>query len=83
MSTLPAKGRKTVATAQSRGARRAKERIMPKKPKPEPKADEPKKPYEMTAAEQEALRRFLARRGDRPSAPRVSIRQEGRPTSFL
>ena len=29
-----------VPTAQSRGARKAKERTMPKKPKPEPKADE-------------------------------------------
>ena len=35
-----ARGRKMVPTAQSRGARKAKERTMPKKPKPEPKADE-------------------------------------------
>jgi hypothetical protein len=72
-----AKGRKTVATSQSRGARRAKERTIPKKPKPEPKVDEPKTPYEMTAAELEALRRYLARREGRPSAPRISIRYEG------
>jgi hypothetical protein len=50
---------------------------MPKKPKPEPKAAEPKKPYEATPAEKEAIRRFLARREGRPSAPKVSIRQEG------
>jgi hypothetical protein len=77
MSALPAKGRKTVATAQSREARQAKQRTIAKKPKPEPKADEPKKPYEMTPAEKEALGRFLARRKGRPSAPRVSIRREG------
>jgi hypothetical protein len=50
---------------------------MPKKPKPEPKADEPGQPYEATPAEKEAVRRFLARREGRPSAPKVSIRQEG------
>jgi hypothetical protein len=50
---------------------------MPKKPKPEPKVDEPKKPYEATPAEKEAIRRHLARREGRPSAPKVAIRQEG------
>jgi hypothetical protein len=68
---------KMVEMAPSRGVRQVKERIMPKKPKPQPKADEPKKPYEATPAEKEALRRYLARREDRPFAPRVSIRHEG------
>jgi hypothetical protein len=80
-----AKGRKTVATAQSRGARgdckertvQAKERTTPKKPKPEPKVGEPEKPYEATPAEKEAVRRILARREGRSSAPNVSIRHEG------
>ena len=72
-----AKGRKVVATAQSRGARRAKE-IAPKKPKPESKADEPKKPYEMTPAEEEAAQRVSDRRKGRPPAPRIaSLRQDG------
>jgi hypothetical protein len=72
-----ARGRKTAAMAQSRGAPQAKERIMPKKPKPEPKAGEPEKPYEATPAEKEAARRVLARRAGRSSAPKVSIRHEG------
>jgi hypothetical protein len=72
-----ARGRKLVATAQSRSARQAKERIMPKKPRLEPKVDEPKKPYEATPAEKEAARRILARRAGRSSAPKVSIRYEG------
>jgi hypothetical protein len=57
---------------------------MPKKPKPElvPKVDEPKKPYEMTPAEQEAARRLFARREGRPSAPKVSIRYDGK-TAFV
>jgi hypothetical protein len=38
---------------------------MPKKPKPELKVDEPKKPYEATPAEKEAARRVLARREGR------------------
>jgi hypothetical protein len=46
---------------------------MPKKPKPEAKVDEPKKPYEMTPAEKEAAQRVAARREGRPLAPRVSI----------
>jgi hypothetical protein len=46
-----ARGRKMIATAQSDSARQAKERIMPKKSKPEPKAGEPEKPYEMTPPE--------------------------------
>ena len=71
-----ARGRKLVATAQSRGARHAKERIMPKKPKPEPKAGEPEKPYEATPAEKGAIRRVLARREGRPPAPKAEIRQE-------
>ena len=50
---------------------------MPKKPKPEPKAGEPEKPYEATPAEKEAARRVLARREGRSSAPKVSIRHEG------
>jgi hypothetical protein len=50
---------------------------MPEKPKPEPKAGEPEKPYEATPAEKEAVRRVLARREGRSSAPRVSIRHEG------
>ena len=50
---------------------------MPKKPRLEPKVDEPKKPYEATPAEKEAVRRVLARREGRSSAPRVSIRHEG------
>jgi len=72
-----ARGSKLVATAQSRGARHARERIMPKKLKSEPKVDEPGKPYEATPAEKEAVRRVLARREGRSSAPRVSIRHEG------
>jgi hypothetical protein len=73
-----AHGRKMVATSQSRGSRQAKERMMPKKLKQEPKADElDKKIYEATPAEKEALGRFLARKEGRPSAPRVSIRHEG------
>jgi hypothetical protein len=72
-----AKGRKMAATAQSRGARQAKEGTMPKKPKPEPKAGEPEKPYEATPAEKEAARRVLARREGRSSSPKVSIRREG------
>ena len=72
-----ARGRKMIATAQSRSARQAKERIMPKKPRLEPKVDEPKKPYEATPAEKEAVRRILARREGRSSAPNVSIRHEG------
>jgi hypothetical protein len=71
-----ARGRKLVATAQSRGARQAKERTMPKKPKPEPKAGEPEKPYEATPAEKGAIRRVLARREGRPPAPKAEIRQE-------
>jgi hypothetical protein len=54
MSKLPAKRRKMATSAQSREARRAKERAMPKKLKPEPKAGEPKKPYEMTSEETDA-----------------------------
>jgi hypothetical protein len=50
---------------------------MPETPKPERKVDEPKKPYEATPAEKEAVRRILARREGRSSAPRVSIRHEG------
>ena len=72
-----AKGRKMIATAQSRSARQAKERIMPKKPRLEPKVDELKKPYKATPAEKEAARRILARRAGRSSAPNVSIRHEG------
>jgi hypothetical protein len=67
-----------VATARSRGARQAKERMMPKKLKQEPRADKlEKKFYEATPVEKEALGRYLARKEGRPSAPRVSIRQEG------
>jgi hypothetical protein len=72
-----ARGRKMVATGQLRGARQAKERTMPTKHKPEPKVDEPGKPYEATPAEKEAARRVLARREGRSSAPKVSIRHEG------
>jgi hypothetical protein len=61
-----AKGRKVVATSQSRGARQAKERIMPKKAKPEQKVDEPKKPYEATPAEVEAIADYLAAREGPP-----------------
>jgi hypothetical protein len=66
MSALPAKGRKTVATAQSREARQAKQRTIAKKLKPEPKADEPKKPYEPTPAEAEAIAAYLAARNGPP-----------------
>jgi hypothetical protein len=72
-----ARGRKMTAMAQSGGRRQAKERTMPKKPKPQPKAGEPEKPYEATPAEKEAVRRVLARRQGRSSAPNVSIRHEG------
>lgn len=51
---------------------------MPKKPKLDPKADEPKKPYEMTPAEEEAAQRVSDRRKGRPPAPRIaSLRQDG------
>lgn len=70
----PAKGRKVVATAQSRGA--AKERIMPKKPKPEPKADAPdKKPYQRTPLEDEAKDRVVGRLAGRPSLPKVVLKE--------
>jgi hypothetical protein len=73
-----AKGSKMVATARSRGARQAKERMMPKKLKQQSRAEElEKKFYEATPVEKEALGRYLARKEGRPSAPRVSIRQEG------
>jgi hypothetical protein len=72
------KGREMAAKAQSRSARQAKERTIPKKPKPGPKTGEPEKPYEATPAEKEAARRVLARREGRSSAPKVSIRQEGK-----
>jgi hypothetical protein len=56
---------------------------VPEKPKPEPKANEPKKPYEMTPTEQEAAQRVSDRRKGRPPAPRIaSIRQDGA-TAFL
>jgi hypothetical protein len=70
-------GSKMAATAQSRSARHTNERTKPKKPKPEPKVDEPEKPYEATLAEKEAVRRVLARREGRSSAPNVSIRHKG------
>jgi hypothetical protein len=49
-----------VATAQSRGARQAKERTMPKKPKPEPKAVERERPYEMISPEPDGEERVVA-----------------------
>jgi hypothetical protein len=67
---------KMVEMAPLRGVRQAKERKMPTKPKPEPKADEPNKPYEMTADEQKAAQRVGARREGRPFSPRVSINYE-------
>jgi hypothetical protein len=70
-----AKGRKTVAVAQSRDARQAKERTTPKKPKPEPKADEPKKPYLRTPAELETAHRVSDRQECRPPAPRIADRR--------
>jgi hypothetical protein len=38
----------------------AKERIMPKKPKPEPKVDEPEKPYEMISPAPDGDERVVA-----------------------
>jgi hypothetical protein len=55
-----ARERKMIATAQSRSARQAKERIMPKKPRLEPKVDEPKKPYEMTPPETDGEEHIVA-----------------------
>jgi hypothetical protein len=61
------KGRKMVATARSRGAGQAKERMMPKKFKQELRADElEKKPYEATPAEAEAIDAYLAARKGPP-----------------
>jgi hypothetical protein len=70
-----AKGSKGESTSRPRGARQAKERIMPKKSEPEPKSDEPeKKPYEATQAEVEAIAAYLAaRRG--PPRLKVEMRQ--------
>jgi hypothetical protein len=70
-----AKGRKMVATAQSRSARQAKERGMPKKPKPEPKVDVPKKPYQRTPEEDEAKDRVLARLDGRPTLPKLVLKE--------
>jgi hypothetical protein len=67
-----ARERKMIATAQSRSARQAKERIMPKKPGLEPKVDEPKKPYETTQPETDGEEHIVAccaqkrRRGREP-----------------
>jgi hypothetical protein len=72
-ATLP--GRKTVATAQSRGARQAKKRIMPRKLNPEPKVDEPKKPYQRTPEEDDAKDRVVARNDGRPFLPKVKFGQ--------
>jgi hypothetical protein len=63
-----ARGSKMAATAQSRGARgdcngrpgQAKERTMPKKPKPEPKAVERERPYEMISPEPDGEERDVA-----------------------
>jgi hypothetical protein len=60
-----AKGRKMIATAQSRGAHHAKERMMPKKSKPEPKASEPEKPYEMTPPETDGEEHVVGRQGQK------------------
>jgi hypothetical protein len=74
-----AKGHEMVATAQSRGARQAKERTMPKKPKPEPKVDEPKKPYEATPLENDAKERVVARCAQkRGRAPGFRMSEEHR-----
>jgi hypothetical protein len=64
------KGRKMLATAQS-PARQAKERTVRRKPRPEPKVDELKKPYEMTTEENQAKDRVMARHSGRPSLPKV------------
>jgi hypothetical protein len=69
-ATLPAPN-----VSRRRELRRQEARGRP--PKPEPKAGEPEKPYEATPAEKEAVRRILARREGRSSAPNVSIRHEG------
>ena len=55
-----ARGSKMAATAQSGGARHAKERTTPKKPKPEPKAVARERPYEMISPEPGGEERVVA-----------------------
>jgi hypothetical protein len=79
-ATLPkpnlSRGRELRRQEARRRPGQAKDRTMPKKPKPEREVDEPKKPYQTTPAEKEAVRRILAHRQGRSSAPQVSIRHE-------
>ena len=73
--------RKMIATAQSRSARQAKERIMPKKPRLEPKASEPEKPYERTPPETDGGEHIVAccaRKRSRGREPGFRMSEEHR-----